>query len=701
MIMSMQMTMWLLLTYLVVVCSAPEEILKQKLMAKIQDYKKYNIPINERSLIMYHVGMPSKEDSVDVLANNIRMFAEAMATHTEQTRNHGFYIFRVAGGTENSLTQYLRFGFPRASILMCSHTQSDIDIHIQTLTMLGKDFVHAFGSVLFFSGRARGPFYERNNGEWISSYENILTKNPNVGIVGSTINCQIQPHVQSHAFAMRSDVAWDVMTSLHPERGKKRKNHQHMEIALSVETQNAGYKMASLLYKYRTGNAVFNGQCVEGRGQGVQTKSNPTSWCDLKPREVMFMKWGGLPLRVRGFFCHETMQRILNSTYNLGTKEPSMQLVMPETIYGGHLYNLHKAYDQEIWKTKDIKKLTKLPPNEGARRICLLVRTASMHGRAADAKSRTERMTLDLLITSLLRQSNPNWEAFFFITDEKPFEAELQEIVSSHGDARLHFLDIPKSARPPYKERDAGYTATDAALRLVKDKEQCDWLSITNGDNIYGSNVFNRVLNVGPLHQTFKRPNVFLTPLDSRNYADQDYTRKRIAANRHDSYDQRCIFLEDELHRYTLGYAMTPFPNLGGLDLAGLFMERKKFVETGVYFSNFSDPAKGYQCPGCQDGYFITHVTTQAQPRWSVIRAPIEKFSSLIFHGPSPLWCIAQGNVWFDHPGKTVCLSHKTVAHLHPSRKIDWERYYGPKSERICLRVSAEVWDRRETAVIT
>jgi hypothetical protein len=33
---------------------------------------------------------------------------------------------------------------------------------------------------------------------------------------------------------------------------------------------------------------------------------------------------------------------------------------------------------------------------------------------------------------------------------------------------------------------------------------------------------------------------------------------------------------------------MTPWANLGGLDLASLFMEKKKFVETGVYFSKFS-----------------------------------------------------------------------------------------------------------------
>jgi hypothetical protein len=64
-----------------------------------------------------------------------------------------------------------------------------------------------------------------------------------------------------------------------------------------------------------------------------------------------------------------------------------------------------------------------------------------------------------------------------------------------------------------------------------------------------------------------------------------DYTRKRIAMNRHDAWDLRCGFLENELSRTRYGYAMTPWPTLGGLDLAGLFMDRKKFISTGVYFS--------------------------------------------------------------------------------------------------------------------
>ena len=55
-----------------------------------------------------------------------------------------------------------------------------------------------------------------------------------------------------------------------------------------------------------------------------------------------------------------------------------------------------------------------------------------------------------------------------------------------------------------------------------------------------------------------------------------------------DSWELRCGPLEAELARTRYGYAMTPFPNVGGLDLAGLFMDRKKFASTGIYFSKWA-----------------------------------------------------------------------------------------------------------------
>jgi hypothetical protein len=78
--------------------------------------------------------------------------------------------------------------------------------------------------------------------------------------------------------------------------------------------------------------------------------------------------------------------------------------------------------------------------------------------------------------------------------------------------------------------------------------------------------------------------------------------------NRHDAWDLRCGFLENELSRTRYGYAMTPWPTLGGLDLAGLFMDRKKFISTGVYFSELGIAAYYFLLGRTADGTQSSHV---------------------------------------------------------------------------------------------
>ena len=62
----------------------------------------------------------------------------------------------------------------------------------------------------------------------------------------------------------------------------------------------------------------------------------------------------------------------------------------------------------------------------------------------------------------------------------------------------------------------AAYPASDEALRLVMQKPECRWLSVTNGDNSYGSEVVESILSpVTP------KVNLILLPMDSRNFATQ------------------------------------------------------------------------------------------------------------------------------------------------------------------------------------
>jgi hypothetical protein len=50
--------------------------------------------------------------------------------------------------------------------------------------------------------------------------------------------------------------------------------------------------------------------------------------------------------------------------------------------------------------------------------------------------------------TALLRQSDANWEAYFIVTDDQPFDEELQAILDTYSDVRLRYLPLDMRFRP-------------------------------------------------------------------------------------------------------------------------------------------------------------------------------------------------------------------------------------------------------------
>lgn len=64
---------------------------------------------------------------------------------------------------------------------------------------------------------------------------------------------------------------------------------------------------------------------------------------------------------------------------------------------------------------------------------------------------------------------------------------------------------------------EAGYPASDEAMRIVLDKPQCAWVSVTNGDNAYGSEVINAVLQLSG----DQKRDLVVMPMDSRNFANE------------------------------------------------------------------------------------------------------------------------------------------------------------------------------------
>ena len=124
------------------------------------------------------------------------------------------------------------------------------------------------------------------------------------------------------------------------------------------------------------------------------------------------------------------------------------------------------------------------------------------------------------MFVALIGQTNPNWLLFAFQTDPNPFHARLQQILASFNDARLLAYPLDAKYLPKFTKEDAGYTATDEVLKnIMSSHSECKWISVTNGDNVYGSNIVELVLSQSTDGE--KSVSMLLAPIDSRNFAEQ------------------------------------------------------------------------------------------------------------------------------------------------------------------------------------
>ena len=186
-----------------------------------------------------------------------------------------------------------------------------------------------------------------------------------------------------------------------------------------------------------------------------------------------------------------------------------------------------------------------------------------------------------------------------------------------------------------YNPIDAGYPASDEAMRIAAKLPQCAWISVTNGDNAYGFAVVDKVLS----EAARARPDMILLPMDSRNFALQGiyytistiynyyittflciqqlsitttstvatiinsnislfflsyfyYKAYKLAWEARGkftpSWDDYCVDFEMRKPvEYPYGFAQVSHPYLGGVDVAAIFIDRKKFLKTGKMFGEF------------------------------------------------------------------------------------------------------------------
>jgi len=368
-----------------------ETSLQQEVLLNLKVLNSEGVGMERRSLVVYRIGETSNEDSLDVIVNNVRIFSAAVEAHNSSAHHQAFYIFRVVGGKRNPLSRHLP---PRKANIVhtrCNHGDIDLPVHVHTINLLGEAVVSKFHSVLFLDQYARGPFGDRANGQWWNRITSVLDDYPGVGIVGPSISCEGSPHVQSHAFAMRSSAAIKVFAEFHPHTpaGKKNKDVV-LETGVTATAQSLGYNISSLIYQRRWHETVFSG-CRNGSANHESLCKNPTNWCGIRPEDALFVKFGGPQLFQRGFYCQDTLDLIQQATMQIALREPSLHLSLPETLTGGPLHALSKEFNLESYRPMH---------NEITQKVCFLVRSAIMHGRNATIGSRVVRMDVDLFISS-------------------------------------------------------------------------------------------------------------------------------------------------------------------------------------------------------------------------------------------------------------------------------------------------------------
>jgi hypothetical protein len=257
-------------------------------------------------------------------------------------------------------------------MLKWTSANSDLDTHLRTLQVLGSNVTDKFSTVIFTNQGVRGPLIKRENGEWLGEFQKLMSAH-NVALVGPTLSCEVSPHVQTHMFAIRTSIIPLIMEDMKVKMTATYKSWQDLiaslEVGLTGVVMTAGYNVSSFLHRSR-GQPYFS-KCLTYTGPPNRFDQNPTGWCGVAAEDLIFVKWGGEPMRTPGMVCNSSLLHMEDILETMAANEPHLQLIIPEVMMGGPMYPLFKEYANEAW-------IDRHPPLVGtapsANKVCFLVR---------------------------------------------------------------------------------------------------------------------------------------------------------------------------------------------------------------------------------------------------------------------------------------------------------------------------------------
>lgn len=739
--------------------------LSDKMQTFISFLKDKQVPVEKWNLVFYHLGNPHDSGSVkEVVDNNVKLFLSAMKNHApsgDRSQQHAFYILNVVGGSNNAHWSTIPKDLQNVAVLSWARTAGPLDSHIRTLQLIGH-YVAAQFSTCFFGGhQVRGPLRGRKNGEWLDEFRHLLDDN-NVGLVSNTMGCsEKQAIVHVHSFMIRSTLLpkamqlyEDIRERMHTFDSVGRVFEHRLTEVVAAE----GFKMASLLYQKRLGQAFFDGICVDHDQQATLPFGwTKDKWCQVTLEEVSWMRLGGESLvdNAPGYICGQQLSiprlyrlpgekkdptelhmwsvsswyKLHDTMKQIASEEPELGLVVPEVFVGGTLYELYKDYLEEALVPR-----TETPDTGSGYtqpKVCFIVRATNDQDpeyRRTFSLGIEDTNDLTATISSLLHQTNPHWRAYVFSTKKGSFETRLKEILTPYADPqRLKVIHIPDIMRLQFLPDETSFNATDYILNQVKLESDCRWLSISAGNIVYGSEVVAMVHGVGVTslvqehvssseeeeevlinREVSLPPQLVLVPLDSKQFHHNNIIAKQGMLKKWNKV--KCVSFEAMMKMNLLGYTDKPVPQVRQVDVASAFFLREKFVEAKISLGTFNHARMSIGCVACQDSLLTEYVVQVAN--WTFTQLPVEGLRGTVFRQPSPLHCVAAGNVWFDNEG---CMKPTTIRTFYEREvlglnetseaisaenedlryKMDWDHFFS--GDRICLRLKTEV---NETAAV-
>lgn len=220
-----------------------------------------------------------------------------------------FYLFNVVDGKNNPYFQQLPK--PRAGIAYLDWQDPllyEEHYHqIRALTVLDKDGIGSFGSVIFLGVNVRGPLSERTNHLWVQTYRQILDQE-RIGMVNPVGCGEIplhQPVLHSYATAMSMEFVGNLVHEfshrpIPPSMGDRTyssKINRLLGARADSLLIRSGLYPASIV-QYRSNSTVPQrpSVCVVPSQSVIAAKTliaqvSP-AWCVMDFTQQLFVRWG-------------------------------------------------------------------------------------------------------------------------------------------------------------------------------------------------------------------------------------------------------------------------------------------------------------------------------------------------------------------------------------------------------------------------